>query len=48
MSASVAIRASSLGELVDCPARWEAKHLLGRGGTSPHLLYRARWPEGYG
>lgn len=30
MSASVAIRASSLGELVDCPARWEAKHLLGR------------------
>lgn len=25
----VTIRASSLGELFDCPARWEAKHLLG-------------------
>lgn len=25
---TVAIRASSLGELFDCPARWEAKHLL--------------------
>lgn len=25
----VVIRASSLGELFDCPARWEAKHLLG-------------------
>lgn len=24
------VRASSLGELLDCPARWEAKHLLGR------------------
>lgn len=23
------IRASSLGELFDCPARWEAKHILG-------------------
>jgi len=26
---TVAIRASSLAELFDCPARWEAKHLLG-------------------
>ena len=26
----VAIRASSLPELFDCPARWEAKHLCGR------------------
>ncbi len=26
----VTIRASSLGELFDCPARWEAKHILGR------------------
>lgn len=25
---TVQIRASSLGELFDCPARWEAKHLL--------------------
>lgn len=25
----VSIRASSLGELLDCPARWEAKQLLG-------------------
>ncbi len=25
----VVIRASSLGELFDCPARWEAKHVLG-------------------
>ena len=25
-----AIRASSLPELFDCPARWEAKHLCGR------------------
>lgn len=24
---NIAIRASSLGELFDCPARWEAKHL---------------------
>lgn len=28
-SQPVAIRASSLAELFDCPARWEAKHLLG-------------------
>lgn len=27
MTEPVAIRASSLGELFDCPARWEAKHL---------------------
>ena len=26
----VFIRASSLAELFDCPARWEAKHLLGK------------------
>ena len=26
--ATVKVRASSLGELFDCPARWEAKHLL--------------------
>lgn len=26
----VTVRASSIGELLDCPARWEAKHLLGR------------------
>jgi hypothetical protein len=25
----VTIRASSLGDLFDCPARWEAKHILG-------------------
>ena len=25
---TIKIRASSLGELFDCPARWEAKHLL--------------------
>jgi len=25
----VTIRASSLGDLFDCPARWEAKHVLG-------------------
>lgn len=29
MTESVIIRASSLAELFDCPARWEAKHLLG-------------------
>lgn len=29
MTAMITIRASSLGELFDCPARWEAKHLLG-------------------
>ncbi len=28
MNAIVQIRASSLGELFDCPARWEAKNLL--------------------
>lgn len=28
-SSLVAIRASSLAELFDCPARWEAKHILG-------------------
>ena len=28
----VFIRASSLAELFDCPARWEAKHLLGMRG----------------
>lgn len=27
MLAPIAIRASSLGELFDCPARWEAKHI---------------------
>lgn len=26
----IAIRASSLSELFDCPARWEAKHILGK------------------
>lgn len=29
MSSIIAIRASSLAELFDCPARWEAKNLLG-------------------
>jgi RecB family exonuclease len=29
MTSIVAIRASSLAELFDCPARWEAKNLLG-------------------
>lgn len=29
MSESVRIRASSLGELFDCAARWQSKHLLG-------------------
>lgn len=29
MSATTTIRASSLPELFDCPARWEAKHILG-------------------
>lgn len=29
MKSIVPIRASSLAELFDCPARWEAKHLLG-------------------
>jgi hypothetical protein len=28
-SSLVAIRASSLAELFDCPARWEAKHIMG-------------------
>ena len=28
MNSNVLIRASSLGELFDCPARWEAKHVL--------------------
>lgn len=28
MNSIVTIRASSLGELFDCPARWEAKHIL--------------------
>lgn len=28
------IRASSLGELFDCPARWEAKYVLGMKGTN--------------
>ena len=30
MNRVIAIRASSIGELFDCAARWEAKHLLGR------------------
>ncbi len=30
----VTIRASSLAELFDCPARWEAKHLLGMKSPS--------------
>lgn len=30
--AIIPIRASSLAELFDCPARWEAKHLLGMRG----------------
>lgn len=30
----VTIRASSLAELFDCPARWEAKHLLGMRSPS--------------
>lgn len=29
MNDLINIRASSLGELLDCPARWEAKHILG-------------------
>lgn len=29
MNGIVTIRASSLGDLFDCPARWEAKHILG-------------------
>lgn len=29
MNTIITIRASSLAELFDCPARWEAKHLLG-------------------
>ena len=36
----VTIRASSLAELFDCPARWEAKHLLGMrlpSGVPSHL-----------
>ncbi|MGO4151464.1 RecB family exonuclease [Cupriavidus sp. YAF13] len=36
----VTIRASSLAELFDCPARWEAKHLLGMrmpSGPAAHL-----------
>jgi len=32
MQPLVFIRASSLAELFDCPARWEAKHLLGMRG----------------
>lgn len=28
----ISIRASSLAELFDCPARWEAKHILGMRG----------------
>lgn len=31
---NVRIRASSLGELFDCPARWEAKNLLNMRGTN--------------
>ena len=31
---TVTIRASSLAELFDCPARWEAKHLLGMRSPS--------------
>lgn len=30
MTPVITIRASSLPELFDCPARWEAKHLLGK------------------
>ena len=30
MSALISIRASSLGELFDCPARWEAKYIDGK------------------
>jgi len=30
----ITIRASSLGELFDCPARWEAKHILGMRNPS--------------
>ena len=26
---TIRIRASSIGELFDCPARWEAKHIQG-------------------
>ncbi len=29
MNSTVTIRASSLAEIFDCPARWEAKHILG-------------------
>jgi len=30
MNSIITIRASSLGELFDCPARWESKHLHGK------------------
>ena len=30
MNRVIPIRASSMGELFDCPARWEAKHILGK------------------
>ena len=45
MNAPFSIRASSLAELFDCPARWEAKHIrglrlpiggAGRMGTAIH------------
>ena len=45
MNAPFAVRASSLGDMFDCPARWEAKHIhglslpiggAGRLGTSIH------------
>lgn len=31
---NIRIRASSLGELFDCPARWEAKHILNMRGIN--------------
>lgn len=40
MTRSVRVRASSLAELFDCPARWEAKHIHGKymPSTSKALL----------
>lgn len=34
MTTVITIRSSSLAELFDCPARWEAKHLLGMRSPS--------------
>jgi PD-(D/E)XK nuclease superfamily len=40
------VRASSLGELFDCPARWEAKHVLGmRGPVGGAARLGTAWHE---